>query len=79
VGDTDGLALGNYVSENTTQFSKIPDDPQALEDLGVLRGSSEVDMAVHKALSWETRKDHDIHVGISLAIPDPVGEAAHEI
>jgi hypothetical protein len=37
------------------------------------------DLQVHKAISWAARKDYEIHVGISLGIPDPAGDGTHEI
>jgi hypothetical protein len=66
VGDVDTTALASYQSGNVTQFSAIPDDPLVLAQL-------EADLAVHKAISWATRKNYEIHMGISLAVPNPAG------
>jgi hypothetical protein len=56
-----------------------PPDPAALAEIARVRGLTERDEAAHKALSWATLKDYEIHVGISLEVPDPVGDDTHEV
>jgi hypothetical protein len=60
--------LVNYRSEKTRQSSTVQDEPRAIAQLEELRGTSEADLAVHKVISWVTRKDYESQVGISLAI-----------
>jgi hypothetical protein len=38
--------------------------------LAELRGWTQKDEAVHKLISWTTRRDYPTHIGISLEIPD---------
>jgi hypothetical protein len=49
------------------------------ESLAAYRGLTQKDEAVHKLISWTTRKDYPTHIGISLEIPDWVGSETHEI
>jgi hypothetical protein len=39
----------------------------------------QTDPGIHKLLSWPIRKDYPIKVGITLPIPEQVGEDFHEI
>jgi hypothetical protein len=75
----DGSQLDGSVSPNTHTTDEPPLDPAALVERARLRGVSERDTSVHKAVSWATGKNCGIHVGISLEIADPVGEDSHEI
>jgi hypothetical protein len=49
------------------------------EELAEFRGSSKKDEAVHTVIGWATLKDYPIHVGISIEVPDQVGNDTHEI
>jgi hypothetical protein len=42
-----------------------------------MRGEIERAQLVHKEISWETRKDYEIHVGAALEIEDPSGFSTH--
>jgi hypothetical protein len=44
----------------------------------VFRGLSEVDAAVHKMISWTTRKNYPLMMGISLPIEDESMQRSHE-
>jgi hypothetical protein len=71
--------LAEYTSPNEQKTSKIQDDPGALEELRRSRGLEGGNEAVHKILSWANRKNYEVHVGISLEIPDTEGSESHEI
>jgi hypothetical protein len=62
--------LSGYESPNTRTTS-IPDDAEAIRALEIARSQEEKDHETHKVISWATRKDYEIHVGISLGIRDP--------
>jgi hypothetical protein len=79
IDQTDSGPVG-YTSPNTGQEqSQTPPDQDAIDELARLRRPSEKDEAVHKLISWTTRKDYPTHIGISLEIQDPVGENTHKI
>jgi hypothetical protein len=79
VGDVDGSGLWNYQSTTYSQQSSIPDDPHALAQIESVRGIAEADHEVHKVVSWATRKEYEIYVGVSLPVPDAILDASHEI
>jgi hypothetical protein len=68
-----------YQSTNEQMQSTIPDDPLAVARLEPRRGVAEVDQKVGEASSWATRKDYEIHVGISLETADAILDASHGI
>jgi hypothetical protein len=53
---------------------EVPPDTELLR----LRGESQRDEEVHRFISWTTRKDYQLTIGISLPIQDPVGGDCHE-
>jgi hypothetical protein len=71
--------LTGYQSPNSTVVDNTPRDPTELADLDRLRGISEKNEEVQKALGSAIRKDKEIHVGITLEINDQVGDETHEI
>jgi hypothetical protein len=76
--DPDAAALTTYVSPNTgqdgTTLGDLPPDPSLLQ----FRGMSGADEIVHKMISWTTRKDYPVLIGISLPIDDMSYDRAHE-
>jgi hypothetical protein len=75
-----GTALVGYASPNTGQAeNQSPSDQAALAERERIREISERDSAAHKAMSLAILNDCDIHVGIALEIPDPVGDSSDEI
>jgi hypothetical protein len=76
--DPDAAALTGYSSPNTGQdgstLGDLPVDPELLR----LRGFSDKDQDIHRMISWTTRKDYPLLVGISLPIPDQSFDRAHE-
>jgi hypothetical protein len=75
-GDAAGLV--NYQSPNSVQTiddqAEEPPDPELLR----IRGEARGDAQVHHMISWTTRKDYALIVGISLPIPDLSEHGAHE-
>jgi hypothetical protein len=67
---SDAAAVTTYASLNTgqdgTTIGDLPIDPSLLQ----LRGLSKADTAVHKMISWTSRKDYPSVIGISLPIAD---------
>jgi hypothetical protein len=53
----------------------LEEDPE----LSRLRGVARVNEGVHSLVSWTTRKDYPILIGISLPVKDWVGTDYHEI
>jgi hypothetical protein len=74
----DAASLVNYQSANSIRTVDVqeedPTDPQLL----ALRGESEGDQLVHQMISWTTRKDYPLMIGISLPISDMSETGAHE-
>jgi hypothetical protein len=70
-----------YTSPNTGQGgSTLPrDDPNAVLTVARLRSEVGKDEAIVEAIECGTRKDYPIFVGVSLEIPDAVGDESHEI
>jgi hypothetical protein len=60
--------------QDGAQIGDLPPDPEILRHRGEAMRNEEV----HKIISWTTRKNYPIWVGISLPIPDQVGEDFHE-
>jgi hypothetical protein len=69
----------SIVSDRVGKSVDTPPGRAAIAELARLRGTAERSASVHKEISWATRKDYEIHVGITLEIAGPVGEASHEI
>jgi hypothetical protein len=69
--------LVGYESQNQgTENLQVeePEDPELLR----VRGVAMIDEEVHKQISWTTRKNYELWIGVSLPIKDPVGEFSHE-
>jgi hypothetical protein len=49
------------------------------EELLRLRGEAMRDDEVHAMISWTTREDYPLRIGISLPIQNPVGIELHEV
>jgi hypothetical protein len=71
--------LADYQSPYSQQESAVEDDPGAVHQMDILRGRSESDGAVSKAISGVIRKDYEIHVALSLEEWDALGEDPHGI
>jgi hypothetical protein len=54
------------------------EEDQVDQELLSLRGEAQEKEEVHRILSWTTRKDYQLLVGISFPIQDPVGGDYHE-
>jgi hypothetical protein len=67
--NADASGLAGYTSPNQgqdgTQIGDLPPDPELLR----VRGEAMRNEEVHKMVSWTTRKNYPIWVGISLPIP----------
>jgi hypothetical protein len=50
-----------------------------MPELARIRGIAGMDSSVNTAISWATLKDYEIHIGISLEIAEPIGDASHKI
>jgi hypothetical protein len=74
----DAANLTGHVSPNTGQdgstLGDLPPDP----DMQAFRGLADFDAAVHKMISWTTRKNYPLMIGISLPIDDESLNRAHE-
>jgi hypothetical protein len=78
-GDTDASQLWDHQSTNTLVETQMPPDPEEIAQLEKHRGLAGADQAVCKVIGWATRKDYEIHVGVSLEIPDAIRDASHGI
>jgi hypothetical protein len=74
----DASGLVGYQSSNNIRTvegqEEIPIDPELLR----IRGEARGDLEVHQMISWTTRKDYALWIGISLPIPNLSEERFHE-
>jgi hypothetical protein len=74
----DAAGLIDHTSPNTgqdgTTLGDLPPDP----NMQAFRGLLDIDAAVHKMISWTTRKNDPLMLGISLPINDESLQRAHE-
>jgi hypothetical protein len=74
----DASGLANYTSPNQGQGTPpgdLPPDPT----LSALRGEDKKNEEIHAPISWTTRKDYPLLIGISLPAQYRVGEEFDEI
>jgi hypothetical protein len=75
----DASALTGYHSQYETRAADHgEEDDQADPELLRLRGEAQRNEEVHGIMSWTTRKDYQLMVGISLPIQNPVGGDCHQ-
>jgi hypothetical protein len=74
----DASGLVGYISPNQGQGSPqgdLPPEPALLS----LRGEDKKNEEIHALISWTTRKDYPLLIGISLPAQYQVGEEFHEV
>jgi hypothetical protein len=75
---TDASGSADYTSPYSARTVEGQEEEPADEELLRVRGESKRDEEVHGIISWTTRKDYPLLVGVSPPIKDQVGDEFHE-